>query len=100
MGGEWLVLAGQWICEPVLWVNWSHHGTLYVETPCKLLGLSTSSFQNLAGAARDCIFDPAEYACIFKDKLNRVPELKLSDLAHVVNEADTMGEAYPIERMS
>eukprot|EP00747_Dinoflagellata_sp_TGD_P070237 gnl/TRDRNA2_/TRDRNA2_156500_c0_seq1.p1 gnl/TRDRNA2_/TRDRNA2_156500_c0~~gnl/TRDRNA2_/TRDRNA2_156500_c0_seq1.p1 ORF type:complete len:764 (+),score=128.89 gnl/TRDRNA2_/TRDRNA2_156500_c0_seq1:264-2294(+) len=41
------VAAGQWLCEPPLWIEWTHRGRAIAANHCELLGLNALQFQEL-----------------------------------------------------
>jgi len=66
--------AGQWLCEPVLWIRWRHAGQLIAATHCELLALRAARLQEVL--VQD---EPVKrYAKLFVRYFKRNPEM-LSD---------------------
>merc|ERR1712136_729178 len=59
----------QWVGEPVLWMIWSHFGTLLARTACEIIGLDAVEFRKVALASEPSAAFFSEYARLFVDHL-------------------------------
>ncbi|CAE8592538.1 unnamed protein product [Polarella glacialis] len=58
--------TGQWVGEPVLWMNWKHTGRLLAKTPCAVLAVKSKELQETLGSeAGDAGAIVREYAMQF-----------------------------------
>lgn len=53
---------GSWICEPVLWCDWTHCGLLRADADTQLLLLDSQQFQSIALHVENDCFDVSRYA--------------------------------------
>jgi len=68
------VEEGMWISEAALWVQWAHRGMLTVVEDSIIFTVNAESFRSIVGQFQMTSFDPAEYAQIFVDRLNKAEE--------------------------
>merc|ERR1719434_403139 len=59
----------QWVGEPVLWMKWTHFGTLLARTACEIIGLDAVEFRKVALASDASAAFFSEYARLFVDHL-------------------------------
>lgn len=64
-----LVTSGLWACEPVLWLNWVHCGTLSARTSCELIQLQAGKFRSIVTRDRFACDYASNYAKLFRDYL-------------------------------
>jgi len=59
----------QWVGEPVLWMRWTHFGTLLARTACEIIGLGAVEFRKVALASEPSAAFFSEYARLFVEHL-------------------------------
>jgi len=59
----------QWVAEPVLWMKWTHFGTLLARTACEIIELGAAEFRKIALASEPSAAFFTEYARLFVDHL-------------------------------
>lgn len=62
---------GQWVCEPVLWIEWRHAGTLSGTTHCEFIALKARPFQKVIKRLRQV----SRYAQLFATYFKTYPDL-------------------------
>lgn len=91
---ETIVVAGDWVSEPVMWTRgWLYCGTLRATYDSQVLVLEGDVFMQLALKTRNLQFDLGEYA---KEYVAALKELgsKVSDLGTVVDEGEIVLKCY------
>lgn len=63
------VTKPMWVCEPVLWVKWTHAGHLRAASHCSVLALSAAKFGSVISDYRNTSY-PAQYAAQITNMMN------------------------------
>lgn len=63
--GTTYLSVGDWIAEPVLWLQWTHRGNLKAWSECELLALDANAFRASAQQARNQHTNLGRYAIEF-----------------------------------
>lgn len=56
---------GAWLCEPVLWLRWTHRGAMTAKTHSELVALRSERFRQIAGQSLYDLPQPTVYANLF-----------------------------------
>jgi len=84
----------QWLCEPVLWTQWTHCGTLQAVTESTLMAVDADQFQNVcSNGAVDTHL--TRYAEVFVTLLNQQEEGCLTDIGNNEPVDDAAAYAFP-----
>lgn len=91
---------GEWCSEHTLWVPWRHCGTLQASEECRLLCISSDSFQHLVTrffSTAKCVdaTHPSKYAMEFVKRLNNTDVSSLSDLTKEDEVEEDVHRAFP-----
>lgn len=72
--------GGDWMCEYVLWTQWTHCGSLRASTSVSLVALDARQFLEIASQFQTGEFFPFKYAQLFAVALNKIVKSGLTDL--------------------
>lgn len=90
------VYRGDWFCEPTLWTQWIHVGQLQAKLECEIIGLSATSFRELAILHPIALNLIRGYAVVFICLLNKKRELgELTDLLSDLTTSDEIQTVLP-----
>jgi hypothetical protein len=59
-----------WVCEPVLWCQWVHHGALCAKSDSRVMAIKAAGFQKIATQCLSDNFAIGDYADAFVRNLN------------------------------
>lgn len=82
-GGMVLLSEKQWIAEAVLWLQWTHRGTLKAISDIKVARLDARKFQDIMERFKEVFpigFSPKVYAHDFAATFNKLPLDQVHDL--------------------
>lgn len=78
-GNETLILSGNWLCEPVLWVAWSCRGSLLAATDCQMILVDAVRFGHWAKQDESMFALMSSYAEVFLEWLNAQDGILIGD---------------------
>lgn len=74
------IYEGQWISEPVMWMQWVHHGEVRSDTESVLVRLDATRFMRAACQNQATLGNPSQYAMLFVAHLNTMSAEEMTDL--------------------
>lgn len=84
-----------WVCEPVLWMRWTHMGTLRAGTNCSVLAISAVTFQKTVTEYRNTSY-PALYATQLVSMMNLAFESgEVDDLCEHIDTKAIVHRVFP-----
>lgn len=86
---------GLWLCEPVLWTQWTYRGHLQACSDCQLMAIDGLLFEEVA--AQTPCFDLARYAVLFIRELNEAGS-KLTDVGSFPGAMSLISRSYGSSR--
>lgn len=69
-----VLFEGQWVCEPALWMDWLHCGTLSTEYPCELLELDCQCFRRIMQTHGRSLSFLSRYARLFHETMSHTDD--------------------------
>lgn len=69
-----------WCCEAVLWMPWTHLGTLSAGTVCETIALSAEKFAAVTSGHNGILIKTSKYAHAFVTKVNGMDRHAITDL--------------------